>query len=438
MNNISDAIRTFISKYNLESLDSPYLVAFSGGYDSMCLLDALSKITDKKVIAIHLNHNWRGEESKREENYCREFCKKIGVEIYVEELQASTPKTETAARDARYLFFQKCADKFSSQIIFTAHNADDNAETLIYRIIKGSAIDGLCGIAEHRDIYYRPLLTIGRKEIEKYCTENKLQPNQDSSNSNIKYKRNFIRQKIMPHLKEINENAVESINSLAQSAQEDCEVWYNLVNDIGNSTVKFINSPTPVQNRYIKKLLTSNRLDYDKERLLNIKQSIFDFSNSKSGKTLSLSAQLMLFVNNKRIEIIKSKITEIEPVKIKTIGKYHTDLGTLIIEETKEIPKNFPKDRENLAFVDLDNIDFTLRTRKDGDIIYPLGSGGSQKLKKYLNEKKIPQHEKSSLVFLAKGNEIFWAPGLGISDKIKVKNKVTHKLQFIRKEEEKA
>jgi tRNA(Ile)-lysidine synthase len=134
MNKISRKIKSFLEKYDLEKSDLVYLVAFSGGFDSMCLLDNLKNITKNKIVAIHLNHKWRGQESDLEEENCRNFCAKIGVDFYSENIPSQTPKTETAARDARYDFFKKCAKIFNSKVVFTAHNKNDNAETLIYRI----------------------------------------------------------------------------------------------------------------------------------------------------------------------------------------------------------------------------------------------------------------------------------------------------------------
>ena len=169
MNKIHHTIELFLKKYQLDKPEKVYLCAFSGGYDSMCLLNSLKIVAPQnKIIAIHLNHNWRGEESDLEEQNCKDFCNRIRVEFYCEKLPSTVPHTETAARDARYNFFEKCKEKFESEIIFTAHNQNDNAETLIYRICKGTGIPGLCGIAEKRGFYYRPLLHTKREEIEKY------------------------------------------------------------------------------------------------------------------------------------------------------------------------------------------------------------------------------------------------------------------------------
>ena len=173
MKNISEKVRDFLESYNLIDSKFPILIAFSGGFDSMCLLDIVSKIRHN-TIAIHLNHNWRADESDREEENCRQFCMERNIEFYSERLPSDVKKTETAAREARYKFFEKCAQKFNSKAVLTAHNANDNAETLIYRLAKGTGTKGLCGIAEKRGIFYRPLLDIKRTDIEKYCKENKI------------------------------------------------------------------------------------------------------------------------------------------------------------------------------------------------------------------------------------------------------------------------
>ena len=191
---IIDAVELFLEKYNLLKPKNNIIVAFSGGYDSMCLLDVMKELAakyDLNLCAVHLNHGWRGEESDKEEENCKNFCSDIN--FYSEKLSPDIPHTETAAREARYEFFEKCAKKFNSKVILTAHNANDNAETVFYRITRGTGITGLEGINETRGIYYRPLLNIYRADIEKYCTDKNLTPNIDSSNFNTEFARNKIR-----------------------------------------------------------------------------------------------------------------------------------------------------------------------------------------------------------------------------------------------------
>ncbi len=445
MSDICKTIELFLKKYELDKSDLSYIVAFSGGYDSLCLLDSLKKITKNRIIAIHLNHNWRGEESNQEEANCKKICEELGIDFYSETLSADVAHTETAARAARYDFFERCAKKFDSRVIFTAHNQNDNAETLIYRICMGTGVRGLQGISENRGIFYRPLLNISRADIENYCKENKLNPNNDSSNSNTKYKRNFIRTKILPLLLEINPNTFDAVNSLSTVAKEENEIVTEYINNILEkitvdekiSTKEFLKLSAAIQKRIIYEIFIKNNLDYDRKKILKIWKFIKENSENKSGKTTSLTDNLWIFVNENYVEII-SKFDNTQPVFfIEKEGKLETENWIFEITKFDKPVENFPPDDSCCAYVNLKDFPLELRYRKDGDIIKPLGLKGTQKLKKYLNEKKIPNHEKDRLMFLTRKNEVLWAIGLGISDKIKVEKNASHKLTFIRKRADK-
>ena len=433
--NITNKVEQFLIKHNILNTKKPILVAFSGGYDSMCLLH-ICKNLGLNIIAIHLNHNWRGKESLQEEKNCKEFCAQNNIEFYAETLTEATPQTETFAREARYKFFEKCSNKYNSKIIFTAHNANDNAETILYRISKGTGTIGLSGIAENRDVFYRPLINIKRCEIEKYCDKNGLKPNVDSSNSNIKYKRNLIRHNVIPELKKINIEVVDAINSLSQISIMDNEIIDIYLKSLIDpyKTSNFINYPKAVQLRLLYNLFTSNSLEYDREKITQTLDFIKEYNNSKSGKTLSLTNDLWLFINQKKIEIIeKQEISNIE-IKIEKPIQYEIDDKIFVIEEFSKEVKTYPKDSDKIAIVDLSKFDnLILRHRKDGDFIKPLGCSGKQKLKKYLNEKKVPKHEKDKLLLLTSNNEVLWIPSIGISDNIKVVTRPTHMLKLIDK-----
>lgn len=440
MNNIEQTIKKFLKDFNLDNPENVYLVAFSGGFDSMCLLNSLKKVTSNKIVAIHLNHNWRGEESDTEEQNCKDFCNKIGVEFYSEKLPNNTPCTETDARNARYDFFENCAKKFKSNIIFTAHNKNDNAETVIYRMTKGTGIAGLCAIAPKRDIYYRPLLQIERKNIEKYCKDNNLNPNNDSSNSDKIHKRNLIRNDILPLLSQINPNITDSLSSLITCAKEEEQLISEYIELIQNKILKeskyktkeFLNLSEPLRLRLIYNLVTPLvPQDYDRQRILTLLDFIKENQTSKSGKICSVTTGYSLYVCDKYFELVKERKSDKISVKIDQTGVYKDGRITVDIRESDCVSDKSDNHSCESVFVDFSAIDFDfeLRNRKDGDIIVPFGMSGHQKLKKYLNSKKIPNHEKDQLLFLTQGNEVLWAVGLGISDKIKVKTKPTHKIE---------
>ena len=444
MNKIHQKIELFLQKYKLNNPNEIYIVAFSGGFDSICLLNSLKKITQNRIIALHINHNWRGEESDNEETNCRNFCQNNKIEFYCEKLSKDIPHTETAAREARYKIFETYAKKFNSKIIFTAHNKNDNAETLIYRICKGTGISGLQGIAENRGIYYRPLLEISRDEIENYCKDNNLCPNDDSSNKNTKYKRNFIRTNILPLMKEINPNILDTIETLSTVAKEETQIveeylsiiTKKITKDKKIKTQEFLKQSDEVQKRLIYNLFINNNLDYDRTKILNILQFIKENSDSKSGKTCSITTNLWIFTSSKFIELINKDKLELPYFKITKEGIFENNGYIFELQKYTNEISEYPKETENFAYVNLENfkIDFEIRQRQDGDIITPFGMRGSQKLKKFLNSKKIPNHEKDNLLFLTQGKEILWAINLGISDKIKVTTKPTHIMKIYKKE----
>lgn len=434
MHKISENVKNFLYSYKITpELDKKILIAFSGGVDSTCLLDVLIKLGYKNLVCLHLNHNWRGDESLQEALSCKNFCKKNDVEFYTETLEENVPHTETYAREARYQFFAKCAPKYDTDIVLTAHNANDNAETLLYRIAKGTGIDGLCGIRPHRDIYYRPLLKISRDKIEEYCKKNGLEPNIDSSNNNTDYKRNLIRHKVLPLLEEINPEVINALNNLSELAAQEEEFFETQLKNTNNSTSLFLNSEAIFQGKKIKELLTKNKIDYDKNRIEKIIRFIKTNSGTKSGKTTSLSKNLSLYVNADEYYVINKTEKITDTVKIDKPGSYQIGEYVFELEECEKIPSAYPQNSDCIGYISTDVLDFELRTRREGDRIKPLGCSGSQKLKKYFNEKKIPTHKKDSIILLCKGQEVLWVEGYGISEKVRVSDRVTHRIKLNKK-----
>ncbi len=428
-----EIVKSFLEKYDLLKPKNNILVAFSGGYDSMCLLDIMKKLASKyelNLYAIHLNHNWRGKESDQEEANCKRFA--TDVNFYSEKLAIDIPHTETAAREARYNFFQKCANKFNSKVILTAHNANDNAETIFYRIVKGTGLTGIEGIKEKRGIYYRPLLSVYRQEIEDYCNKNNLNPNVDSSNFNTDYQRNKIRYEIFPSLRKITPEVEKHLNEIAQYAK--------FANNILDKKLKKLEKYTPgefhnldkfLQNCAVHKFVRDRALDYDRKKIEDITKFINENINSKSGKKYSLTNDSWLFVSNKKIEVIeKSLRLSLPQIRIESTGCYEIGDYIFTIRKCSKKPAVYPPDQRFIAYIQIDKINFTLRQRQTGDFIHPLGAKGKQKLKKYLIGKQIPQHDRDNLVFLCQNKEILWAPGIGLSDKIKVETYPTHLIKM--------
>ncbi len=437
--------------------DKTVIVGFSGGYDSMCLLDILSKIKDLpeffdfEVIAAHYNHNWRGEESLREQEVCRLFAASKGFEFYTKNAPSTLKKTENDARIARYEFFEEAYEEFDADAVLTAHNKDDNAETVLYRVIKGTGIIGLRGISEKRMYFYRPLLKTYRSEILNYCKENNLNPNNDSSNANTAYKRNFLRLNVIPALEKINPEVKDALNVLAENAISDNAIIEEYISTIrprifNNQTIvaeEYKKLSVSVKKRFLYEFVQMLGLDYDSKKINELYNFIETNIDKKNGTTLSLTTSMWLYADNKIVETIPHKkhvyIEQQEPVVISKEGSYK--FGNKIFTLKKYNEQQifmFPDSTANFAYIDITNVGFPLilRTRNDGDIITPFGMKGTMKLKKYMNSKGVSRHKRDLIPLLCNSDEVLWVSGVGLNDKIGVKVQPTHVIELNKINEE--
>lgn len=219
-----------IKKYELIKNGDTIVVGVSGGPDSMTLLNTLKNIKQKnlleiKIVVAHINHMIR-EEADEETEYVKDFCKKNNIECFVKkenvEKIAKEKKlgTEEAGRNLRYEFFEEVAKKVNANKIATAHNSNDNAETVLMNIIRGSGTTGLKGIEPIRDNkFIRPLIECDRKEIEEYAEKENIQPKLDKTNKENIYTRNKIRNMLIPYIEEnFNPNFINSLNRLSELA----------------------------------------------------------------------------------------------------------------------------------------------------------------------------------------------------------------------------
>lgn len=436
-----DKVLEFIEKYQL--LDKTILVGFSGGFDSMCLLDILWKLSVRfafekkeklKLIACHYNHNWRGDEAKLEQENCEKFCKERGIEFYTETAPDDIKKNETQARELRYAFFERAIEKYSADALFTAHNFDDNAETILYRIIKGTGVVGLKGILPKRGKFYRPLLTTTRAEIEKYCVDNNLCPNDDSSNTEKIHKRNLIRHDILPLLSEINPDVKNALNSLGIIAQSESDIVDEYISEISENlfdgetikTQEYMKYSKAVKQKIIYNLIYESEFDYTMDTIVHICDFIEKTLKENKPSKFSLGKDAWVYVDKNIIEIINESVKCDRIEKINSMGEYSFEGSVFSIEACKDFEKT---NTEKIAYVDLSGFkELYIRTRREGDVIQPLGCSGKMKLKKYLMSKNIPQFKRDNLILLTDENEILWVAGVGLSDKIKTVTNPTHKI----------
>jgi tRNA(Ile)-lysidine synthase len=446
-------IKTFLDSHSLLSANNVLLVAFSGGADSLCLVDSLHHLSKEygfKVAAAHLNHGWRAE-AELEELKAQEYCNSKNIEFYSERLPSNIPKTELEARNRRYDFLNRVALKIKATGIFTGHTFTDQAETVLYRIIKGTGVHGLKGIPQSRlqpngITIYRPMLNISRGETVEYCADNGLTPSFDKSNQDISFSRNKIRLNLIPELKNYNEEVESALVRLTIIANETEEIIKELLDEKekiyfnGKEEIylkAFEESSLALKRRIIYEFLIKNNFEYDFERTEQILSFIENSKSRKSGDTLSIGKDKWLFCSKEKLKIIDSiRSTVIKSVvKIGINEKNYLspfDKNFDILECKAEKHTRYPKEKDWQALVDLNNIKTPLyiRTRQAGDIIQPFGMKEKVRLKKYLINKGIAEHERDSLLMLTNEEEVLWVVGVGLSELLRVIDSPTHRLKI--------
>lgn len=452
---VTSKVNTYLQLNKLICKHDVFVVGFSGGADSVCLLNAmvaLSKEYGFKVVAAHLNHGWRNE-SDGEQKFAEDFCKSRGIEFYTEKLPSDIPYTELAARNCRYEFFDRAGQKYAATGIFTAHTSSDQAETVLYRIIKGTGITGLAGIPDVRKDtsfpVYRPMLDISRSEVEDYCVLNQLEYVTDASNFDVKYMRNSIRHRLLPQLSEYNKEIEQAIVRLSLHASDTEYIVKSCMDSLNNrlylseevlSATEFKKLSEPLARRAIYEFLNQINVEADFKKVEQVRNFIKDAIVLKSGDTHSIGQNSWIFANNKEIKIINSIRSDVikSCLSLSGItGEYRYEelsLTVKVLQLEKPQTSDFPSAQDETIFADLSGVNFPLylRTRKEGDRITPIGMHSSMKLKKYLINRGIPLHVRDQLPLLADSEQVLWVAGVGMSELIKVTGVPTHKIEILR------
>lgn len=261
-----------IQKYELIENGDNIVIGVSGGPDSMTLLNVLNELKEKldiEIFVAHINHMIR-EEADEETEFVKRYCENIGVKCYVKKIdiqkraEEQKVSTELAGRNERYTFFEEVAQKEGANKIATAHNANDNAETILMNLLRGSGTSGLKGIEKIRNgKFIRPILECTRKEIEEYAKQKNLHPRYDSTNDENIYTRNKIRNELIPFLEEkFNPNIIEGLNRLSTIVAKEEEYFHKIVENTfsklqitGDNSEEFIKQSSNINQNNQNKMI---------------------------------------------------------------------------------------------------------------------------------------------------------------------------------------
>ena len=391
-----------------------------------------------KLYAAHVNHGIRGAEADADEAFCRETAKKLGVEIFVH--RADVPaiakerrlSIETAARDVRYEFFDRVMEENSIPILALAHNADDNLETILFNISRGSGLSGVVGIPLTRDVkggvIVRPILTVSKAEINEYCAERGIAFVTDSTNTDIEYSRNRIRSKVIPELKTICPSAEKAAARLSESLRQDALCldsmadWFLSEAREGYSLPleMVCGSPYAITSRAVMTLYAEISEGADIE-YTHVKAILELAKRGVPHSSIDLPSEIRAVIENGRLEFTKEKAarTSAEPeaysVELSEGVNFISQINAEIIIGNTQTNENIYKKSINFL-IDSDKIIGTLkvRSRAPKDKIRVLGC--SKSIKKLVNEKKIELDIRARLPVICDDSGVVAVPLVAVAD----------------------
>ena len=402
---MQNKLLTFIREQGLISPGDRVICALSGGADSVAMLFALFLLKDKLGIcleAAHFNHHLRGEESQRDEYFVRDFCARYDIPLHVGggRVQPGKKGLEAAARDARYAYLQSLDGK-----IATAHTADDNAETVLLHLIRGTGLKGLGGIAPKRGKLIRPMLGVTRQEVEAFLTEWSLPHVEDSSNGSDAFLRNRVRHHVMPLLRQENPRIGENLSKLALRLRLDEEY---LTQQSAFDALPDVNAlramPRALRSRALEAFLKQNGIPEPED--VHIAQAeALSFSDNPSAKAAFPGGVTVSRCYDTLTVLTEN--AEIRQTSLPCPGQVVVGDYRVICEPASEI-RNTPD-----TFTICPSGGMFLRARKTGDALRL--SGGSKSLKKLLIDRKIPAAQRDALPVLCDKRGVLGVYSIGVN-----------------------
>lgn len=451
MKKTEEKVIRFISSHSLIEKGDKVLVALSGGPDSVFLLHFLNKFKKKYKIeigAFHLNHRLRGKDANADERFCSQLCCRLKADYFSSEkdvqkfAKQKKVSVEEAGRIIRYDLLNSISQKYNYTKIATAHIQDDNAETVLLNLIKGSGLTGISGIPVRREKIIRPVLCLSKDEILDYLHLNRISYRVDESNFSEHYERNFIRQQIIPLIRErlnpsLGENILNSslvFQSLKRFTDEEVK---RLLGKVVLSSREIIKLKIDLLNDYHESIISEAIKSIVREKwdvILNYNdlKRIFELLNKQTGLTAELSENIIAFRDRQNLIIKKkSELKNIKPLTIKIGEKKKTAAGIISITLTERNKIIYSRNTDN-EYISGDNVQnkLTLRKWQNGDKFYPLGMKRKKKVSDFLIDIKMSRLGKENQLVLADGNKIIWLVGRRIDNRFKITEKTKKVLKL--------
>ena len=402
--------------------DKKLLIAISGGVDSVVLTYLLS-VLNFDISLAHCNFKLRGKESDLDEEFILKLGGKLNIKTFTTQFstnkfaQKNKLSTQIAARELRYNWFESLVKKHQFDFVLTAHHADDNLETFLINLTRGTGLDGLTGIPEINGNVVRPLIPFSRDEIIDFAKENHIKWREDQSNASTKYIRNKIRHQVIPVLKEINPSVLETFAKTTNHLKESQQIIEDSIEKLSKEIIqKDCSTAREITKLNIDKI---NQLSKPKAYLYQFLKDynftewndVFKLLSAQSGKQVFSKTHILL--KDRNFLILTKNGFSTEQETIVEIVENTTEI-TNPIDLKFETVKNPSLHSKEIIFLDKNELEFPLKLRKwkNGDVFYPSRMQGKKKISKYFKDEKFSLLDKQNTWLLCNNNDtIIWVIG---------------------------
>jgi tRNA(Ile)-lysidine synthase len=441
MNTLELKLEEFVRFHRLVTPKQTVLLAVSGGMDSMVMLHLVSLLRERfdvQITLVHVNHQMRGEESMEDEQFVRGMSDAYGICFYCERVDVVSYadkhglSKQIAARQLRYMCFERVRQQAGAHVVATAHHADDNAETVLLNILRGTGIHGLAGIPLKREIgcIIRPLLFATRKEIEIYAMENGIKYRNDSSNTSLAYRRNLLRHNILPPLMKRVPHIVETLNMVAATMRDVSEKLHAMVDEALRSLAqkdsqdrlmldvkKLEMEPDFLWGEIFVELLHRMHIEPTEKKV----DALHRLCTMPTGRIVELSGELSACRDRQHIVFKKTneEKSNIWHVEFGRMYEYH---GCLITISNPEPVPAALSDTQEVEYIDAERLgrQLVLRPWRAGDWFIPLGMKTKKKLSDFFTDQKIPRFQKALIPILESDGTIVWICGKRLDNRFKL------------------
>lgn len=406
------------------------LVGVSGGRDSVALLDILIKLGYRCTVA-HCNFHLRGEESDRDEKFVQQLSFNLNIPYYsvdfdtVNYAKQKNISIEMAARELRYSWFTSLAEKINAQAIAIAHHADDNVETLLMHLVRGTGLKGLTGISPKNGLIVRPLLCCSRNEINEYIKNNNLSFIEDSTNQSVDFQRNKIRLQVIPLLEEINPSVKKVLSESIERFSEINTFYENAIEKIKKQLLTVDNDQLKINIDLLCKQASPKTILFEILHPYGFNESIVQdiekHLHDESGKIFYSPTHYL--IKDRKYLIISNKIKKNETTFFITENDSEISFPLHLSITRKKKEQNFVISKDNrIIQIDASLIQYplTLRRWTNGDTFFPFGMNRQKKLSDFFIDQKLNLKQKAETWLLLSQNQIVWVVGLRLDNRFKI------------------